>query len=232
MLQPMLPGGFLSGGTVKGEAGIVSEKRNPIIMIGLGGHARVVAELIACLELPLVGVCGPEPEKDFPEFAGLPRVADDELPQRFPAAQHGLALGIGGGSRPAGRRDIHQRLSGLGYDFPVLCHPSAVLSRHLTLGDGTQVMAGTVLQPGVSTGANVILNTGSQVDHDCTIAAHVHIAPGAVLCGGVTIGEAAFIGAGATLLPGVTVGDGAVVGAGVTVTRDVGNDQVIRDPRW
>jgi acetyltransferase-like isoleucine patch superfamily enzyme len=70
-------------------------------------------------------------------------------------------------------------------------------------------------------GANVIINTGARVDHDCAIDAHAHIAPGVTLCGNVHIGYGAHIGSAATIIQGVKVGPRAIVGAGAVVIGDV-----------
>ena len=74
-----------------------------------------------------------------------------------------------------------------GYDFPALVHPSAWIAPGVILGDGVQVMAGVVIQPGCAIGENSIVNTRAGVDHDCSIGCDVHVAPGATLCGAVTV---------------------------------------------
>jgi UDP-perosamine 4-acetyltransferase len=89
------------------------------------------------------------------------------------------------------------------------------------LGEGVQIMAGTVVQPGSKIGDNTILNTRSSVDHDCEIGAHVHIAPGVTLSGGVRVHDDAHIGAGAVLIQGVEVGASSLVAAGSVVIHAV-----------
>ena len=77
------------------------------------------------------------------------------------------------------------------------------------------------MQPGSHLGANVIINTGARVDHDCLIDAHAHIAPGVTLSGNVHIGKGAHIGTGASIIQGKKVGAGSIVGAGAVVIDDV-----------
>ncbi|MFN5797730.1 MAG: DapH/DapD/GlmU-related protein, partial [Planctomyces sp.] len=76
-------------------------------------------------------------------------------------------------------------------------------------------------------GENVILNSGSIVEHDCRIGADVHIAPRACLAGGVRVGRQVHIGAGATICENLEIGDRAIVGAGAVVIRDVPPEAVV-----
>lgn len=103
-------------------------------------------------------------------------------------------------------------------------HPSAQLGRGVTIGVGSVLMAGVIVNADTVIGDEVIINTGATIDHDNVIANAVHIAPGCHLCGHVTVGESSFIGAGSVLIPSVTVGSHVVVGAGTTVLTDVADN--------
>lgn len=82
---------------------------------------------------------------------------------------------------------------------------------------GVQIMGNVWIGPDVKMGDNVLVNTGAQIDHDCSIGAHSIIAPGAILCGGVTLGENCFIGAGAIIVENVTLEPETFVPAGALV---------------
>jgi sugar O-acyltransferase (sialic acid O-acetyltransferase NeuD family) len=90
----------------------------------------------------------------------------------------------------------------------------------VTLGPGSVVCAGGIVQAGASIGAHVILNTKASVDHHCHVGDYAHIAV-AHLGGGASIGEGVFLALGSIVLPGRQVGDWAVVGAGAVVTKNV-----------
>ncbi|WP_394265093.1 acetyltransferase [Bergeyella zoohelcum] len=100
-------------------------------------------------------------------------------------------------------------------------HPSAVISPHSTLGEGTVVMANAVLNPDVQIGKHCIINTGAIVEHDCKIEDFVHISPNAALAGNVQVGEGTHIGIGASVIQGVKIGKWVTIGAGAVVIRDV-----------
>ncbi len=191
----------------------------PVLIIGAGGHARVLIEALAKSGTAMLGCVA----KEAPACGSLliPFLGDDEALYSHAPSSVVLVNGIGSIARPDLRRDIFLRFKQKGYRFGVVAHPAAILPSEVVLGEGAQVMAGVILQPGCRIGDNVIVNTGAVVDHDCRIGAHAHIAPGAVLSGDVTVGEGAHVGTGARVIQGVEIGAGAVVGAGAAVVRDV-----------
>ena len=120
----------------------------------------------------------------------------------------------------ANRKAEAKKHDGSGY-FPILVHPHAWVSGQFpavphstSIGDGTVIMAGAVVQPRVTIGKHCIINTCASVSHDCTLGDFVHVAPGARLCGNVTVGEGALIGAGAVCVPGAVIAPWSLVKAG------------------
>ena len=112
-----------------------------------------------------------------------------------------------------------------------LIHRTAFVGQNVSLGEGTVLMAGTVVNVGSVIGENVIINTGATIDHDCRIGNGVHVAPGCHLCGGVRVGEGSLLGVGCVVVPGIRIGRRAFIRAGQTVTRDVPDEAVLGSPR-
>lgn len=102
-----------------------------------------------------------------------------------------------------------------------LIDPSVAAPRHLELGPGSYVNAGSSLGARSVFGAFTFINRGASLGHHVRGGDYVSVGPGAVLAGHVGLGTGAFIGAGATILPEVSIGANAVVGAGSVVTKDV-----------
>jgi len=201
----------------------------PLVLLGAGGHARVLLELMRAGGHAVLGACDPQlAAEGAAQWQGLDVLGDDTtLAARLGPAQVRLILGVGQLSAGTLRERIHDRWRVLGYDFPALVHPTAWLADDVALANGVQIMAGAIVQPGCSIGENSVINTRAGIDHDCRIAANVHIAPGATLCGAVSVAAGAFIGAGAVLIQGLKVGERAVVGAGVALVRDLGPGQTL-----
>lgn len=194
----------------------------PLVLLGAGGHARVLAALAHAVGHPVLGVCDPKLATGaVSRWEGLDVLGNDGALDRLPPDRVALILGIGQLETGTLRERIYATWRARGYNFPALVHPTAWVAHGVVLGDGVQVMAGAIIQPGCKIGANSIVNTRAGIDHDCRIGRHVHIAPGATLCGTVTVEDGAFIGAGATVIQGLCIGTRAVVGAGATLARDL-----------
>ena len=76
---------------------------------------------------------------------------------------------------------IQEMLEKQGTSCPVLIHPAASVSRYASLGPGTVVMAGAVIEAPASIGRGVIIDIGALIDHDVQIGDFSHIRPGAVV---------------------------------------------------
>jgi len=119
------------------------------------------------------------------------------------------------------RLDVAQRLRALGIELINAVHPSTVIQGNVSLGAGNLICAGAILITGTRVEDDVVINTGSTIDHDCLLESGAQVATGVTTSGCVTIRQGAFVGVGAILGPGVTVGAGAIVGAGSLVLNDV-----------
>lgn len=189
-----------------------------ILIIGAGGHGRVVLEALRSAGR----------RSSFLDGALRGRTIDgakveggDELLDVLPPTRVVLAVGLGASSDVAARRAVYEAASAKGFRFPPVVAASALVSKLALLEDGAQILTRAVVHPGAVIGVNAVVNTGAIVEHDAVVGAHAFVGPGAVLLGACRIGAGAFIGAGAVVLPGVAVGSGAVVGAGAVVTAEV-----------
>jgi sugar O-acyltransferase (sialic acid O-acetyltransferase NeuD family) len=196
----------------------------PIIVLGTGGHAKVVIDAMRAINMPIIGATDLAPDTHGTSILGIPVLGNDDIIFEHGNKSVALVNGVGSTTVSDQRQIIHRRFLDAGYFFRSVVHPSATIGREITILDGAQVMAGVVIQPGCQVGANTIINTRASVDHDCTIGAHTHIGPGAVLGGGITVGEGCHIGAGATVIQYINIGPGALIAAGATVVSDIPAD--------
>lgn len=206
----------------------MSEGTRPFVLLGAGGHARVLAALARAAGYSVLGVCDPVlAANGVAKWEELDVLGDDHALERLAPGRVALMLGVG--KLPTGklRGQLYTLWRARGYFFPPLIHPAAWVAPDVKLSDGVQIMAGAMIQPGCEIGENSIVNTRVGVDHDCRIGCGVHLAPGSTLCGSVIVEDAAFVGAGATVMQGVHVGENAVIGAGVTLVRDLEPNRTI-----
>ncbi|BCJ87882.1 acetyltransferase [Effusibacillus dendaii] len=192
----------------------------PIIVLGGGGHARVLIDTLLELKLPLLGFTVPNPELSN-ALLGVPCIGTDDAVTNYLPSAVELVNGLGSVGVPNQRKRLFQQLKEKGYHFSSVIHPAAVIGREVELSEGIQIMAGAIVQTGSSIGNNTIVNTRASVDHDCVIGDHVHLAPGVTLSGGVKVGAEVHIGTGATVIQGVRIGANSIIGAGALVLKDV-----------
>jgi acetyltransferase EpsM len=192
-----------------------------IVVIGAGGHARVVADVLRLTgRYEIAGFLDEvNPDRWGSEFCGYTILGGlDQLSAlRSRGVQHAfVAVGDCGP-----RLRLARAAEETGLDCPVLRHPSSVAGSDVAVDRGTLLAAGAIVNVGSRIGAHVIVNTAATVEHDCTIGDGAHVCPGVHLAGNVVVGDAAWIGIGAIVLNGVRIGAGSTVGAGSVVTRDV-----------
>jgi sugar O-acyltransferase (sialic acid O-acetyltransferase NeuD family) len=192
-----------------------------VLILGAGGHAQVVADILLCMRDAGAGLVPLGYLDDDPALAGQ-RLLD--LPvlgamASLPIIAHEAVVVAVGDN--ATRQRLFASLEAQGEHFALACHPHAIVAAGVHLGPGAMICAGAVVNPGSAIGANVILNTGCTVDHHNRVGDHAHLAPGVHLGGEVTVGEGVFLGIGSTVIPGRTIGAWSMVGAGSVVTKDI-----------
>jgi UDP-perosamine 4-acetyltransferase len=193
----------------------------PVIVIGAGGHAKVLLDALRATEATVVGITDSDPTKKGAAVLGVRILGTDDTLREFPPSAVMLVNGIGSTGPTTARRVLFEKFKRLGYRFATVIHPAASVSPSAQLGEGVQVMAGGIIQPDCNIGDDSIVNTGASVDHDCRIGAHVHVAPGATLSGAIAVGDNVHIGTASAIMHGVRIGAGSIIGAGAVVIEDV-----------
>ncbi len=188
-----------------------------ILILGAGGHGRVVAELAELNGYERIAFLDEEWER-MPRSGAWEVVGGlDELSSHAPEEWHCVAAF--GNNRT--RLEALDMALAKGFHAPVLVHPLGNLSRHAETGPGGVICAQASLGPFAHIGRGCILNTGCSVDHDCILGPGAHISPGARLAGGVTIGARSWIGMGAVVRELTRVEEDVTIGAGAVVLSDV-----------
>lgn len=184
-----------------------------MLIIGASGHGKVIAD-IAKLQNYDVYFC----DDDV-------RIIEGEqvlLRSKVDFQSRNLVIGIG-------NNKIRSKIAFQypGNKFLKLFHPSSVINKFSSIGDGTVVMPVAVINVGVKIGKHCIVNTGAIIEHDCVLDDFVHVSPNATLCGSVMIGRYSWIGAGATVIQGIKIGENVTIGAGSVVINNIPDNTIV-----
>ena len=178
-----------------------------MILYGASGHAKVIIDTLEALGKKIDFIVDDNP--NLTELMGY------EV-RRNTGVYDAAIISIGSCQI---RKKVVEELKVQKWETAI--HPSAVISPHAVVGEGTVVMANAVVNSSASIGKHCIINTGATVDHDVQIGDYVHVAPGVNISGGTTIGEGSWIGVGTCVKQGVMIGKGCMIGAGSVVVKDI-----------
>jgi sugar O-acyltransferase (sialic acid O-acetyltransferase NeuD family) len=187
-----------------------------VVVVGASGHAEVVIDILErqgvyriaglidrSVKGQLMGYEILGTEADLPAIAGEREIA-------------GGIVAIGDNWI---RHRVVNALNALlpGFAFVTAVHPSAQIGRNATVGRGSVVMAGAVINPNARVGEFCVVNTSASLDHDSVMGNFSGLLPNASTGGKVLIGAFAAVCQGANVIHGVEIGEHTVIGAGATV---------------
>ncbi|AYC28956.1 acetyltransferase [Paenisporosarcina cavernae] len=196
----------------------------PLIILGNGGHASVLSEILKSQSRKIIGFTSPQREKNL---QGIVYLGEEDIIFEYSPSEVELVLGLGSTHIDDKRKNIFTKFIEKNYRFSNVIHSSSIISPSCELGQGVQLMAGSIIQANTKIADNTIINTGAKVDHDCIIESHVHIAPGTTISGNVIIGESTHIGVGSTIIQGITIGKSCMIGAGSVLIRSIHDESKV-----
>lgn len=186
-------------------------------IIGAGGHAKVIIDILRASNQEIKGVWDENPtiksvlgQSVIGNFATLKE-----------AGHHPVIIAIGNNLI---RKRIAEELV---INFGIAIHPKSAISATARIGNGTVVMANASINADTTIGNHVIINTNASVDHDCQINDFAHISPQVGLGGSVCVGEGTHVGIGASVKHGVKIGKWVTIGAGAVIIKDIPDFAVV-----
>lgn len=185
-----------------------------VVILGAGGHAKVVAEIITKAGNIVVGFLDDNLNIQNSEIYKDKKVLgliNDCV--KFKDCFFIIAIG-----NNEIRKNISKKYNLKWY---TAIHPCSTIADDVEIGEGTVIMPGVVINSGTKIGNHCIINTSSSLDHDDFIEHYVHVSPGAHLAGAVIVGEKTWIGAGATIINNININKNNIIGAGATVVQNI-----------
>jgi sugar O-acyltransferase (sialic acid O-acetyltransferase NeuD family) len=208
------------------------EKKTPVVILGAGGFASVVMEILGLSEDVLVIGCTDKAlglsERSADDQPPLRILGDDDVLPQLAEEYNGLNAILGLGPE---LMDVRARLIRV-LDLVVIppasaIHPSAVVSRLAELEAGTVIGAGAVVGVNVKIGRHCVLNLGASIAHDARLGANVWVGQGARIASYTHLANDVVIEMGASINSRVTVGRGARITGGAFVNTDVPDHAVV-----
>ncbi|MBM7622971.1 acetyltransferase [Sporohalobacter salinus] len=198
-----------------------------IVIIGAGGHAKVITDIILKRKekleenIKIEGFLDDKYDKnEESEILGIPIIGSLERIRELSDDNVYFIIAIGNNKI---REKIANEYDKVEY-FTVI-HPEAVIANGVEIEQGSVVMANTVINSCSIVGRHCIINTGSIIEHDILIDDFVHISPNVALAGEVKVGKGSWIGMGSNIIQGKSVGSDTIIGAGSVVVKDIGDNK-------
>ena len=192
------------------------EKFSPrkLVIIGAGGHGKVVAEIAELLgDWAEIAFLDDNKTSVEDRYRVIGKIEDFSI---YCDSDFVVALG-----NNRMRLALVEKLIKESINVVNLIHPKATISNHITMGVGNVIAANSVVNCDVEIGNACIINTGAQVDHDCILTSGVHVSPSATLCGGVKVGTCSWIGASSCIIEYKSIDNDVTVGAGSLIIKDI-----------
>jgi len=195
----------------------------PLVILGSGGYAQEILWIVDDLdrektEWEFLGFVDPgHPERKGASLYDRPILGGFEDLTTVPRNTW-FACGIG---TPAARRKECDKADELGWNPATLVHPSVIMAKHVEVGAGTVVGAGSILAPYARLGRHCAVNLQVTVGHNSEVGDYTVLSPGARISGHVVVEDQVMIGTNATIYVGRRVGAGASLGANSFLVTDL-----------
>tara|TARA_A100001388_G_scaffold277523_1_gene269213 strand:- start:3727 stop:4329 length:603 start_codon:yes stop_codon:yes gene_type:complete len=187
---------------------------NEIIIIGCGGHATSIIDLVENSEGWIIkGFIAQDGELKR-ELLGYNVMGFESDLAHISKDYKNAVIGVGQIGSSNTRQIILKRLKPHNLLFPSIKSKFSYVSKHSQIGEGTTIGHGAIINSNVKIGNHCIINSASLIEHDSSIGDFCHISTGTILNGNVHIGKGSFIGSGAIIREGITIPENSIVSAG------------------
>ena len=150
--------------------------------------------------------------------------SDEEIIEYFDSVSKSFLLCV---SSIENRKLLSEKFTRLGGKPTSFISPNSIISKYITVGQGSLIMSRVEIEAGVVIGEQCLINKTANVGHGCIIGANCEVAPGVILTGEVELGDNTYVGARAIILPKVKIGKNVIIAAGSVVKKNVPDNALV-----
>jgi len=192
--------------------------KDKIVVIGGGGHAKVIISILKKLnQYNIVGYTDPGNKV---EILGVLHLGNDEEFLNKKGNIVFAAVGIGENINKSLKKSIIEKYKKSGFHFPSIISPLAIINEEVSIGEGTVILDGVIINPCTKIGDFVTIYSNCVIEHDSIIENYVYLAPAVNMCGGVIIGADSTIGNGVSIKDCVKIKPGSKFESGSILLND------------
>ena len=201
--------------------------KEKLILIGDGSHALIVLENLSEMNA-YENNCVTSKNETRKKFKRLPVLGRDSvLTEYFKQGLRNVAIGIGGFTDNQLREKIYKKVKSIGFNVVSAIHPSAIISKSASIGEGNTLFAGVVINAEVVIGNNCIIATNSSIDHETIINDHVLISAGVTIGANSIIETGTLCALGSKVISNVRIGKNTLVAAGAVVVNNINDNSKV-----
>lgn len=198
-----------------------------IYILGVGNNTEVYIDLLEACGYTIKGLYHYTNEKTGEHVHGYPILDSNEnLFKKTDLSHMQFAISVGDNTV---RKKLADTIRSKGGHIPSIIHPSAVVSKYASIGEGVVIHANTVVQAGASIEKDSILSYNVSLSHTSSIGKNSYIAFGSTIGAYVTIADNVLVGQAAVIITGkyIQIGKNAIIGAGSVVTKNIADNSIV-----
>lgn len=152
---------------------------------------------------------------DIPVIGGNPDVITQYQQNKFDAVL--IAIGY---KHMDAKKELFQSLDGK-VPFHTFIHSSCYRDSSASVGQGSVIYPGCVIDQNVTIEDNVLINISCTVAHDSVIGKHSFLSPSVAIAGFVNVKEQCIIGINSTVIDHMTIVAKTQIGGGGVVIKNI-----------
>ena len=127
------------------------------------------------------------------------------------------------------RSSVFKELDKINLPIANIIHNSAVISESAELGKGNIVFANTRIGPFSKIGDNNVISAGCSIEHNNILGDCNTFGPYVAFSGSCVVGNNNKFGTMIGIEPKITIGSNSIIASGVILTRNVKDNQLVRN---